>query len=105
MVDAERIKSILGWFESADKHDDEDCGMHYRATLPESLMHWLVQHLRLLKEASDTKGMIFEVHQDHLIVDGIRLDVVEAQRDDPLVGVVMMRLARMYNITRMWEAD
>lgn len=101
----DEINGTLGWLERADKHDDEDCGMYYWVTLPESLMRWLVRHLQLLKEASDPNGMVFEVHKDHLIVDGIRLDVVEAQRDDPLVGVVMMRLARMYNITRMWESD
>lgn len=49
----------------------------------------------------DTHGMVFETHRDHIVLDGIRLDVREDQRNDPLVGVIMMRLARMYNITRM----
>jgi len=58
---------------------------------------------RLERSKHDSEGMVFEVKDDRIVVDGIEFIVPKEQRKDPLVGIVLMRLARMYNITRMWE--
>lgn len=53
----------------------------------------------------DREGMVFEVRDDRLVVDGIEFVIPEEQRKDPLVSIVLMRLSRMYNIVRMWEGE
>lgn len=101
------IETILGWMGGCDRHDDEDCGMHMRVTLPEPSFKALERHLKLLLEASDPEGMVFEVKDDRLVVDGVEFIHTgdQEQKKSGLLSVVLMRLARMYNIVRMWEGD
>lgn len=44
----DEIEAILSWIRGAEKHDDEDCGMHMTVTLPESLYQALREHLEAL---------------------------------------------------------
>lgn len=46
----DECRVLLDWLEHGDKHDDEDCGMHRRVTLPEESFVALVEHLKRVSE-------------------------------------------------------
>jgi hypothetical protein len=106
----DEIKGALSWLGGAESPWTNNEGVTILSLhMPEPQIKALQRHLTLLLEASDPKGMVFEVRDDRLVVDGVEFvvppDQVAEHSRTGLLSVVMMRLARMYNIVRMWEGD